>query len=126
MNEKQLNNIISNCIKLLKIVFDGEYVPEKREAETEIPNDILKQDNGEKEKLKEIIIPQKDQCEIIDLTNSIHYVNSENLQNIVYTPQKLLSLFDDLMRNFRLYIPNYISSGPTLISSKYSSDYIVK
>ena len=105
-------------------------MPERKD-ETEDTNENNKSElilnkEPEKEKLKEnIIIENNESSEIIDLTNSIHYINSENIQNIIYTPQKLLSIFDDLMKNFRLYIPNFISSGPQLVSSRYATEYYV-
>ena len=98
-------------------------MPEKKEAETEVPNESMKQDIPKIKEEKRDIEPEE--VLINDISNSIYHINSEHLQNAVYNPQKLLSLFDDLMKNFRLYIPKFISSGPALISSRFSSEYNV-
>jgi hypothetical protein len=78
-----------------------------------------------KEEKKEII-NEIEEVFIPDTSNSVHFINSDNLQNAVYNPQKLLSLFDDLMKNFRLYIPKFISTGPVMVTTKFSSEYNVK
>jgi hypothetical protein len=55
--------------------------------------------------------------------DTIHFLNTDTISHLMYTPQKVLSLFDDLMSNFRIHIPNMISSGPQLISSAFKTDH---
>jgi SNF2 family DNA or RNA helicase len=41
---------------------------------------------------------------------------------MLLTPQKMINLCDNLMTNFKVYIPKIMCNGPQMISSKFKSD----
>ena len=57
--------------------------------------------------------------------DTVHFINSDNFKNLIYTPQKFLNICEDLMQNFRIHIPSVLSSGPRMIPSRYNTDYYV-
>ncbi len=56
-------------------------------------------------------------------SETIHHLNTETLSNLIMTPNSMLSLCEDLMTNYRIHIPQIISTGPQLVTSKYDSTY---
>lgn len=58
-------------------------------------------------------------------SETVHFINTENFKNLIYTPQKFLNICEDLMQNFRIHIPSVITSGPRMIPSKYNTEYYV-
>jgi hypothetical protein len=58
-------------------------------------------------------------------SETVHFLNSDNFKNLIYTPQKFLNICEDLMQNFRIHIPSVISSGPSMVPSSYNTDYYV-
>ena len=57
----------------------------------------------------------------LNSSDTIYYIHTTPLQTLNFTPQKMLSLCDEIMKYFKIYIPKVISGGPKLILSKYST-----
>ena len=53
--------------------------------------------------------------------DTIYHLHTSPLQALNFTPQKMLSLCNEIMTYFKIYIPKVISGGPKLILSKYST-----
>jgi E1A-binding protein p400 len=54
-------------------------------------------------------------------SDTIYYIHTTPLQTLNFTPQKMLSLCDEIIKYFKIYIPKVISGGPKLVLSKYST-----
>ena len=59
-------------------------------------------------------------------SDTIYYIHTTPLQTLNFTPQKMLSLCDEIIKYFKIYIPKVISGGPKLVLSKYSPSYFNK
>ena len=58
--------------------------------------------------------------------NSICFINSDALSNMILTPQKLLAKTEDLINYFHLFVPRVITGGPRLFCSSFkTSKYYV-
>ena len=89
----------------------------------------LNEDNKNKEEKKKIK-PSKHILQINDTfklnsnlnaKDTIYHLHTSPLQTLNFTPQKMLSLCNEIMTYFKIYIPKVISGGPKLILSKYST-----
>ena len=65
----------------------------------------------------------KDPLSNITYEQTLFYRHSNPLLNMIYNPQKYLSLCDILFYYFNIYIPKVISPGPQISISKYNIDY---
>lgn len=54
--------------------------------------------------------------------DSIKYVHTEALNEMIFNPQKMINICEELMTRYKFFIPKIISSGPQLVPSKVSSD----
>lgn len=55
-------------------------------------------------------------------SDSIRYLNTEAFSEMIFTPQKLLNICEELMTRYKFHIPKLISSGPRMIPSKLSCE----
>ena len=55
--------------------------------------------------------------------DSIHFLNSDAISHMTFTPQKMMNICESLMNYFRIFVPKVISSGPQLIQTKLNIDY---
>jgi len=54
--------------------------------------------------------------------DSIKYVNTEALTEMIFNPQKMMNICEELMTRYKFFIPKIMSNGPQLVPSKVSSD----
>ena len=59
-------------------------------------------------------------------SDTIYHIHSKHLQNLMFSPQKYLSLCDEIMTYFRIYIPKVISAGPRFIPSKINTSLSIQ
>ena len=58
-------------------------------------------------------------------TNTINFINTDSINSLIMTPNKILHLCEDLMNNFRIHIPKVISKGPRLRPSSFKTEFYV-
>ena len=113
-----------------------KYQQEKNQMELEYDKkqqNLLDQKETNQEMIMEIEKPKKpvshislvedkfEQKQAFTSSDTIYHIHTKPLQDLIYTPQKFLSLCDDIMTYFRIYIPKVISCGPKFVLSKSSS-----
>ena len=54
--------------------------------------------------------------------DSISYVHTDALNEMIFNPQKMMNICEELMTRYKFFIPKIMSSGPQLVPSKISSD----
>ena len=94
---------------------------------------IIEKSKEEEVKIEVEVVPKKPATHIsliddkfehnnnLTSNDTIYYIHTKPLHDLMYTPQKFLSLCDEIMYYFRIYIPKVISCGPKYVLSKVSS-----
>jgi hypothetical protein len=54
--------------------------------------------------------------------DSIRCVHTEALNEMIFNPQKMMNICEELMTRYKFFIPKIMSSGPKLLPSKISSE----
>jgi hypothetical protein len=95
--------------------------PQPQPQSKPIPPPFKTRSNAEHiNKIKEDFIPAN-----YSFKDSINFTSTDTLHNVIMTPNKVMHLCEELMNNFRIHIPNVISKGPQLVSSKFRTDFYV-
>ncbi len=72
------------------------------------------------DKIKENFIEMKiDKKSCFD---SIRHVNTDTIHDMIFNPQKMISICDELMTRYKFFIPKFVSNGPQLVPSIISSE----
>jgi len=126
INHKMMQNNYSEKISHSVNVSQNPYIPnpekvkEIEDLKTKI--NLLKKLLKPKfvNKVKESFVEMKEiknSC-----TESIKYVYSDSINEMIFNPQKMITICEELMTRYKFFIPKFLSNGPQLISSKISSE----